>query len=278
MPQSLTKRDTAVIKRAQQKRRSVLHLRQDGDWLTEFTQNPRLLLSRMAQRGALVPLGGGRYAIPSLGDPTPARLPQLNLLHADLDPLGAYYVGFWSALALHRLTDVDARELTVAIAFSNSRLESNRSEIAGARVRVTRVPKDLMTFGVETVRLSRTERYVRSDPERTLIDCLMRPRLAGSVELTMTAWGRALAHDTLRIDALVDYATRLGPRAWRRVGAVLTAAGRGELIAERFPQVTPRARPLTLGTDPEGPDIDTRYRVALTPSRERLEGWLSYGK
>lgn len=279
MSQSLTSRDTAIIRCAQQKRRSVLRLSEDREWLSDYTSEPRLLLSRMAKRGALVRLGGGRYAIAALGDPTLARLPQLNLLHADLAPLGPYYVGFWSALALHGLTDVEPPSITVAIGFENGRVQSSVNKIGGTDVRVTSMSPALMDFGVETIRLSRSERYVRSDPERTLIDCLLRPRMAGSVELTMTAWGRALAHEELRLDALADYAARLGPRASRRVGALLKVAGRGDLATERFPAATPRSRLLDLvnGTQ-HAEDVDAEYRVALTPSRERLEGWLSYGK
>jgi predicted transcriptional regulator of viral defense system len=277
--QSLTKRDTAVIKRAQQKRLSVLHLREDRDWLSDYSSDPRLLLSRMAKRGALIRLGGGRYAIAALGDPTLARLPHLNLIDADLAPLGPYYVGFWSALALHGLTDVDSPSITVAIGFDNGRVQASANAISGTAVRVTRMSAELMHFGLETVRLSRSERYVRSDRERTLIDCLLRPRMAGSVELTMTAWGRALAHEELRVNVLADYAARLGPPASRRVGALLKVAGRNDLAAERFPAATRRARLLSLGAaTPAVEDVDSEYRVALTPSRERLEGWLSYGK
>jgi len=277
--QSLTKRDTAIIKRAQQKRRSVLHLREDREWLSDYTSDPRLLLSRMAKRGGLVRLGGGRYAIAALGDPTLARLPQLNLLDADLAPLGPYYVGFWSALALHGLTDVDPLSITVAIGFDNGRVQGSTNAIDGTRVRATRMGAELMDFGLETIRLSRWERYVRSDRERTLVDCLLRPRMAGSVELTMTAWGRALAREELRFDLLVDYAARLGPPASRRVGALLKVAGRGDLAADRFPAAAPRSRLLRLGgAPPRVADVDSEYRVALTPSRERLAGWLRYGK
>jgi predicted transcriptional regulator of viral defense system len=279
MSQSLTKRDTAVIKRAQQKRRSVLSLREDRGWLSDYASDPRLLLSRMAKRGALVRLGGGRYAIAALGDPALARLPQLNLLHADLALLGPYYVGFWSALTLHGLTDVDSPSITVAIGFENGRVQQRISTIGGTSLRVTSMSRELMDFGLETIRLSRSERYVRSDPERTVIDCLLRPRMAGSIELTMAAWGRALAHEALRANVLADYAARLGPRASRRVGALLKVAGRGDVASQLFPVARPRSRLLSLGeATPHPEDVDNEYRVALTPSRERLEGWLSYGK
>jgi predicted transcriptional regulator of viral defense system len=281
MSQSLTKRDTAVIKRAQQKRRSVLHLREDEDWLSDFASDPTLMLSRMARRGALVALGGGRYAIPVLGDPTLARLPRLNLVHAGLAGLGPYYVGFWSALALHGLTDVDSPLVTVAIGFANGRLQSHGHPAVapGVELHVTRLQPHLMDFGLETIRLSRSERYVRSDKERTLIDCLLRPRLAGSAELVMTAWGRALSDDAIRVDVLADHAARFGPPAARRVGALLTVAGLPGLAVEHFPAAARRARVLNLGDRSTGDvDIESRYRVALTPSRSQIEGWLSYGK
>lgn len=282
MAQRFTERDTEVIKRAQQKRRSVLHLREDRDWLSDYATDPRLLLSRMAQRGALVALGGGRYAIATLGDASAARLPRLNLLDADLAPLGPYYLGFWSALNEHRLTDVDSPALTVAIGFDSGRVQRADFEVAGAPVRATRMRSDLMDVGIETIRISRSERYRRSDVERTLVDCLQRRRLAGSSEIVLTAWGRALAGDQVRWDVMVSYAERLGATAYRRVAALGRLAGQAELVAECLPaRNTSRARLLSLSGDAvaiDGAEIDSVYRVALTPDRERIEGWLSYGK
>ncbi len=281
MAQRLTNRDTEVIDRAQKKRRSVLHLTTDRDWLIEYATEPRLLLSRMAHRGALIPMGGGRYAIPSLGSSSADRLPFLNLLDAELSPLGPYYLGYWSALNEHQLTDVDARYVTAAIGFSNGRVQRKDFSVAGRSVRVAQLPPALMDFGVETVRISRAERYRRSDLERTLIDCLMRPRLAGSPEVLVSSWGRAIAHDQVRWDVLANHAERLGPRASRRAGALLSLAGYPEMAHQLFPPSTASARTISLigGSAASGkPDMDAFYRVRITPSREHLEGWLHYGK
>lgn len=281
MGQSLTTRDTAVIRRAQQKRRSVLALDADSEWLSEYASNPRSLLSRMAQRGALVRLGGGRYAIAALGDPTIARLPKRNLVHAELSALGQYYIGFFSALVEHGLTDLSGGPLTVAIGFENGRLQRSDATLASEPVKVTRVGADLFDFGIDTVRLSRSERYVRSDLERTLLDCLMRPRLAGGAQTWMLAWGRALAQDRIDFTDLRRYANRYGSGAVRRTGALLRLAGRTDAAEQHFQTVlAPHARVLGLDgvSDLHGAEVMPDYRVAITPTHRQVEGWLLYGK
>jgi hypothetical protein len=83
----------------------------------------------------------------------------------------------------------------------------------------------------------------------------------------------------VRADTLAAYAARLGPPASRRVGALLKVAGHGDAASGLFPAASRRSRLLSLGeATPHPEDVDNEYRVALTPSRERLEGWLSYGK
>ena len=279
--QRFTTRDTAVIKHALRRRSNVIVLRRDREWLSRYGE-PRLLLSRMAARGALRPLGGGRYAIPALGSSSlSASVSWQALVHAELEPLGPYYLGFLTALEDHRLTDLADPEITAAIGFQNSRLQRGDAKVAGRPLRVTRMRKAAFGFGIETARLSRSEWYLRSDLERTLIDCHDRPLLAGSPEIWVLAWGRAFREERVDPRRLCDYAAQIGPGAARRTGMLLSMLGDGEQARDFFPSRVRRAdRQAPLFAElPVEPDheVDPFWRVIFNLPRDTVTGWLSYG-
>lgn len=282
LKQSFTALDTEVIRRARQRRQDVIVLRQDRPWLSELSVDPDDLVYRMAKRGALIRLGGGRYAIPSIGSDSAARSTTWQaLVHAELSPLGPYYVGFLTALEEHRLTDLSEAEIAAAIGFRNKRLERG-GKVAGRPLRVTVMQPDSFAFGIETEHQSRTRRYVRSDIERTLVDCHQRPQMVGSAEVWVRAWGRAFAEERTDVDRLLEYAERLGPSAMRRTAILLSMLGHGERARDRFPARARRAdRTIPFVADRSADPshaVDPYWRVAFNVSRETIEGWLFYGK
>jgi predicted transcriptional regulator of viral defense system len=282
--QSFTRRDTEIIKRARRKRRSVLVLDEDREWLREFAAEPRKLLSSMAQRGALIRLGAGRYAVPDLGAPSAAYRSWQPLVHARLAPLGDYYVGFLSALSEHRLTDISDKTVTAAVNFGHRQLIAGEVSVAGRRLRVVRSDRRVFddSHGIETGRLSRVEVYRRSNPTRTLVDALWHPELCGSTELWATCWGRAARTDVLDVEAACAYGQALGSSVARRVGLMLDLTGHADAALEMLPQRVRRADRVVgidaaADVEPETP-VDPLWKVSYNVPRDRLEGWVSYGK
>ncbi|MEX2025355.1 MAG: hypothetical protein WD993_09835 [Thermoleophilaceae bacterium] len=282
MSQSFTTTDTAVIQRARRKRREVIVLREDVDWLREFSPSPKDMLRRMARRGALIRLGAGRYAIPVIGSDSPEFKAWQPMVHARLAPLGEYYLGGFSALAEHRLTDLSDPAAFVVAGFWHSALAAGRVAVVGRPLRaaITRRPVLTGELGIETVRLSRTETYRRSDPTRTLVDCLWHPRLCGTPETWITAWGRG-ATATLDVDLACRYAAALGPSVACRVGLMLDLVGHGHIARDTLGHARRADRPTPLvAGDAIGDAVerDPTWNVVLNVPRERVEGWLSYGK
>lgn len=284
MAQSFTARDTEIIRRARNKRREVLVLREDHDWLAEYVSSPKDLLRRMASRGALIKLGGGRYAIPAMGSTSPSYKAWQPMVDARLAPLGGYYIAGLSALIEHRLTDLSESSVCVLVGFWNYGLNSGEVAVAGRALNAALSRRsEIFTTesGIETVRLSRTERYHRSNVERTLVDCLWHPELCGATETWVTAWGRALTHEVGLAQAC-SYALVLGPRVACRLGALLEIAGVGEqereMLAARVR--VPRKPALLVPTalDIEDAELMRNWNVRLNISRDRIEGWLAYGK
>ncbi len=286
MPQSFTTRDTEVIMRARRKRRAVLVLREDSDWLREFHPRPKDLLLRMAGRGALIKLGAGRYAIPTLGSDAAAYNAWQPMLHGRLAPLGDYYLGFFSALEEHRLSDLSEPFTTVLVRFASRQLMSGKLEVAGRPLRAARTRRLVFTgdLGVEVVRLSRTERYLRSNPTRTLVDCLWHPHSAARRKHGSVPGAAVCARSALDPLAACRYALALGPTVARRTGLMLDLLGAGEVARAELPGRVRRSDRAFRPCSPTAPrrmrsmEIDQFWRVRMNVSRDRLEGWLSYGK
>ena len=273
-------RDSAVIAEARRRRKTTLTVSGDGEWLRAYGREPRKLLSEMAERGALLALGGGRYLVV---DPGQTLIEQAAAWQIALDgvvhPYGDYYLGFMSAIVEHHLTDLESPTIYVAL---HRRSNVDREIlIANRPVIFTYVSKPTRWFGVETVRVSRAERYQRSDIERTLIDCLDRPRLCGSTEVWVRAWERALRRDEVDVAKICDYAMRLGPSVSRRAGFMLTVGGHGEEARQRLSYVVKPGGSVLL--DPSAKarpnaERDTTWGVALNVTRDFIDGMFAYGK
>lgn len=265
-----------MIREARRRRRSVLTLREDEEWLRGLTPNPRRLVQRMAERGALRALGRGRYAIAGLATESLEEAASWQVL-ADglLSPYGDYYLGYLTALVEHRLTDVEEATIYAAL--------RGRSRTLGGELHVGRRPLvvtfvvDRKWFGVEPVRVARAERYFRSDVERALVDCLDRPQLCGSTELYVRAWQRALSEERVNLDALCAYAARMGAAVAQRTGLLLSLTGRAEEAKQRLAPFVGRKTYVLF--DPSArfagvSEKDPTWRVILNVPRNALEGWL----
>jgi predicted transcriptional regulator of viral defense system len=279
--QSYTVRDSALIAESERRRRRVLTLREDEPWLLAHSSNPRLLLSRMADRGALKKLGGGRYVI---AQPGRASLAQTTswpvILDGIIRPYGDYYLGFLSAFVSHHLTDIESP--TIYVAVHREKTIRRKLTLMNREIITTKVSKSDAWFGIESVRISRSEAYQRSDLERTLIDALWLPQYCGSPEIYALGWARALRRDEIDIEKLCGYALALGESVTRRAGFMLTAGGFNsearEYLASSF---TPRAATVTF--DPSiktsgRHERDREWGVSLNVKRETVEGWFAYGK
>jgi predicted transcriptional regulator of viral defense system len=280
-PQRYSESDTCVIQAARRRRRGVIVLREDLPWLSQHSARPKDMLRRMARRGALIELGAGRYAIPKIGQSDIAYQPWQQLVHARLSPHGDYYVGFLTALIEHRLVDLSEPAITVAIGFANSALTGKANQIAGRPLHVLHSSKAIFSpaSGIET---APDAAYTRSDLQRTLVDALWAPRLFASTETWANGWGRAASHGSIDAETICRYALLLGGMVPRRVGALLAMTGHDLQARHYLPARVRRAdriADLVADAPPQdGAELDPYWRVRFNVPRERIEGWLLYGK
>lgn len=122
----------------------------------------------------------------------------------------ASYIGFWSALHFHGLTDQVPRVVFVVVT-----KQKRPVTVQGQTVRFVRIAPDAF-FGYD-----RYGEAVVSDPEKTVLDCLRQQEYAGGVRHVAEA-----ITDDLDVDRLVRYAERLSSGAVAaRVGYLLERKG-----------------------------------------------------
>jgi predicted transcriptional regulator of viral defense system len=234
----------------------------------------------MARRGSLRSVGNHRWVVLPAGASTIEQAAPLKvLLAAKFDGRADWYLGYLSALADHRLTDIDPEDVYVGVRRARMPTEQR---LGSRRLIVVRHDRDDDWRGVEQQREGRVMTY-RSDVERTLLDTLDQPRRCGPPEVWVRAWERAMREQ--RADPLVlsDYAEQRSDAVQARLAFWLRETGHVRQ-ARRVQRAI--GKPATgrvfldasraFGDGPWRRDRDTGLVVNL-PERA-LDGWLEYSK
>lgn len=179
----------------------------------------RDVASRLVAKKVLERIGAGRYLVRPLRSLPRATVASAPVQAAVLLQGEPYYLGGLWALTLHRLTE--QQYVSVLDAFVARRHGSRR--LGGARLVFHRVSAERLGYGRVVTDLEGMSVQL-SDPERTLIDLLDFPALAGGVSEAL----RMVKQTLPRVDRakLVEYAAR-GARSStsQRLGALLERAG-----------------------------------------------------
>jgi predicted transcriptional regulator of viral defense system len=186
-------------------------------------ERSRRLMRYLADRGWLTRVGRGIYAPVPLAARQPGDWPVDPWIVATrrFDPC---YVGGWSALAHHDLTEQIFRSLVVITA----RKVRNRSDRSQTTPIVLRHRDRTKFFGLDLAWRDGTRVHV-SDRERTLIDVLDEPALGGGVPQVAEALLEYFAEGRIDGERLIAYGDRLANRtAFKRLGYLLETLGIGD--------------------------------------------------
>lgn len=184
---AVSAREAEVIEAIETRGLIVFSPRDIARFLGSSRRNVYRILGNMVEKGLVTRLRQGVYVLSETYD----RLDSYELASA-LEP--ASYIGFWSALHLHHLTDQVPRTIFLATTTQKRPLT-----IQGQQVRFVRLSPRAF-FGYE-----RSGDVVVSDPEKTIIDCLRLPEHAGGIRHIDRAMNRT-ALDGAR---LTEYARQL---------------------------------------------------------------------
>ena len=209
----------------------------------------------------------------------PDALGDSNLLALASRVADPYYIGFSTAAAHYGLTTQHRKVIFVV---TPVRLRSR--EVGESRVRIVNLA-DSRFFGFEPVDVL-GYKVMLSDREKTTIDCIDRPALAGGVGETATI----LATASRRFDwtKAVDYLERMSSGALARRFGWLTDHVKADVppaARDRLTRLAAHSRKTWLGPDPArarevqgAVGYDEMWRVFVNVSREELHGSAGLGR
>lgn len=234
------------------------------------------VIESLRRKGWLERATWGEYLVipPEQG---PDALGNSNLLALASRIANPYYIGFGTAAAHYGLTTQHRKVIFVV---TPVRLRAR--EVGESRVRIVNLSANKF-FGFESIDVLGYKVMI-SDREKTAIDCIDRPALAGGVGEAATI----LATASRRFDwtKAVDYLEKIGSGALARrfgwladyVKADVPPAVRGRVLT-----LAARSRKTWLGPDPThavqgAVGYDETWRLFVNVKREELHGSAGLGR
>ncbi len=170
--------------------------------IAELIDNPKNVLDWLTRKKWILKIRKGVYAIApfeagELGA-TSFSLHSFVIGSVMVDP---YYIGYWSALNYHGLTD----QTPPAVYIAATAPKNSRRILNTLFKFVTIRPRKM--FGIEEVEIEKRKIKI-SSREKTVVDCLDHPEHCGGVEEVAKAL--YFSKDEIDFKRLVEYAGRLG--------------------------------------------------------------------
>jgi predicted transcriptional regulator of viral defense system len=236
------------------------------------------VIESLRRKGWLERATWGEYLVipPEQG---PDALGNSNLLALASRIANPYYIGFGTAAAHYGLTTQHRKVIFVV---TPVRLRAR--EVGESRVRIVNLSANKF-FGFESVDVL-GYKVIISDREKTAIDCIDRPALAGGVGEAATI----LATASRRFDwaKAADYLEKIGSGAIaRRFGWLVdyVKADVPPAVRDRLLTLAARSRKTWLGPDPaRAPAVqsvigyDETWRLFVNVKREELHGSAGLGR
>lgn len=221
----------------------------------------RWLLNDLVKKKWLIRLVSGRYLIVPLSAGEEAEYSENWYVVAKnlIEPKN-YYISHYGALDIHEMLVHPL--MTIYISSPTRRIPK---KILGATFRfVYTQPKDI--WGIEEDWITSSQKVKVSDLERTIIDCLNRPDLAGGIsEIAKGIWTK---RNDIDYQKLLKYTKKLGRKSVaKRLGFILENYKIGEDILPKLKNLVTARYQLLDPTLPEtGKHISSwKLRVNIEP-------------
>jgi predicted transcriptional regulator of viral defense system len=277
LTRSLSSQESKVVLALTERRRREATRGEIVELLGGSTKAADHVIESLRRKGWLERATWGEYLLvpPEQG---PDALGDSNLLALASRIADPYYFGFGTAAAHYGLT---TQHRNVIYVVTPARLRGR--EVGEARVRIVNLSSTKF-FGFEPVDVLGYKVMI-SDREKTAIDCIDHPELAGGVGEAATI----LATATRRLDwnKAASYLDRIGSGALaRRIGwlADYVKADVPPTTRDRLRQLAEQSRKTWLGPDPararavEGAvGYDKTWRLFVNVSKDELRGITGLG-
>lgn len=168
------------------------------------------VLSKMVETGKLIKLQRGTYYIVPLDQYGGNFIPNWHLVAKYLMKGKTYYIGYFSALQIHKLiTQPSITEIIV----TDRQIKPNIQEIQGIRFQFI-YHKQTRFFGTKKTWIDDYNKVLVSDIEKTLVDSFINPQYSGGiVEIAKAVYE---SKSQISKDKLFDYFARAGSKVAAR--------------------------------------------------------------
>jgi len=177
-----------------------------------------------------------------------------------------YYIGYWSALNHHGLTDQIPRTTFIVTTKARHPVRVLDDEYYFVKLTTRKF------FGWETIEMD--ERKIRiSNPEKTIADCLDHPEHCGGIE--QVARAIYFSHEETNLDRVAEYANRMDNQAiLKRLGYILEVTDLRGKYDRLFREFRPTAGFSKLDTLSPGVGKHNARWGLLINYRLNPEGWV----
>jgi len=216
----------------------------------------KVLLSRLEKRGWVERIEKGKYIIIPLGAEKGEYTLHEFIIGSLLVKPSA--IAYWSALNYHGFTEQISNTVFVQ---TTARKKKQDLKIFGVRYKIVRIKPEKF-FGIEKVWIEEFQVSI-TDREKTVIDCLDKPRYCGGIIEVAKAFREELDTEKLR-----EYALRMNNSAViRRLGYLCDYFG----VGIDLPKPETRNYILLDPTMPREGHVDSKWKVIINVELEGLE-------
>ncbi len=216
-------------------------------------------LMRMVNSNMLIRLNRGLYYIVPLEHNTPKFIPNWHLVAKCLMQNKNYYIGYYSALQIHKLiTQPSVTEIVV----TDVQIKPSNIEIQGVRFQFVYHKKNKF-IGIKDTWIDDYNKVKCSDLEKTLVDSFNNPHYSnGIVEIAKAVYE---ARNKIDQSKIMKYFTMSGSKvAARRYVFICDLLGISSSYHERFLQNNLSGSFLRLDTSaPDEGKINTKYELKI---------------
>lgn len=207
----LSKKESYLLSYLAENRKNIFALGDVVEVLDCSYENAKVIVERLAKKKWIVRIIKGKYLIVPLTAGVRGEYTEHEFIIASL--FKPCYIAYWTALNYYGFTEQVPNKIFVAI-----RKRMRDREILGMKFKFVYVSEKKF-FGFNNVLISNV-RVKISDKEKTIVDCLDKPKYCGGIEeITKAIF---FAKDEIDFEKLTNYAIKIGNNAvLKRLGFIL---------------------------------------------------------
>ena len=211
----LSKKESYLLSHLAENRKNVFTLRDVIETLKGSYENAKVTVERLVKKKWVVRIVKGKYLLVPLSAGVKGEYTEHEFIIASLfEPC---YIAYWTALNYYGFTEQVPNKIFVA---TTKRIKDR--EILGTKIKFVYLSMRKF-FGFNNILITNVNIKI-SDKEKTIIDCIDKPRYCGGIEETVKS--AYFAKEEIEFEKLIKYALRIGNNAViERLGFILDFLG-----------------------------------------------------